>query len=136
MKEAQKLIYRDQLHKSMDLWVPSTVDPSRVESQLQHWLDESHSFAYRNIIQDRINSTYPRFGDHKTLYIVFVSDERRVTLVSTENPKPVETCPICYETDSVVRQTLPCGHTFHLHCVEQWLRKNNTCPMCRCKINV
>jgi hypothetical protein len=58
------------------------------------------------------------------------------SLVSTEDAKPVETCPICYETDSVIRQTLSCGHTFHLHCVEQWLRKNSTCPMCRCKISV
>ncbi|XP_047943220.1 E3 ubiquitin-protein ligase Os06g0535400-like [Salvia hispanica] len=24
-----------------------------------------------------------------------------------------------------------CGHRFHAHCIEAWLRENNTCPLCR-----
>eukprot|EP01068_Selenidium_serpulae_P007784 Selendium_serpulae@DN4803_c0_g1_i1.p1 len=24
-----------------------------------------------------------------------------------------------------------CGHTFHLHCVEEWLQRSRLCPLCR-----
>lgn len=26
---------------------------------------------------------------------------------------------------------LPCDHTFHDSCVAEWLKRNNTCPLCR-----
>ena len=26
---------------------------------------------------------------------------------------------------------LPCGYSFHDECVKSWLKKRNTCPMCR-----
>ena len=29
---------------------------------------------------------------------------------------------------------LPCGHMFHWKCCLTWLKKNNTCPMCRFEI--
>ena len=29
---------------------------------------------------------------------------------------------------------LPCGHMFHWKCCLNWLKKNNTCPMCRFEI--
>ena len=48
-------------------------------------------------------------------------------------------CAICvsdYECDDVQRR-LPCGHLFHLECVDQWILKAATdysrtpgCPMC------
>lgn len=27
--------------------------------------------------------------------------------------------------------TLDCGHDFHSHCIKQWLRQKNTCPICK-----
>lgn len=42
-------------------------------------------------------------------------------------------CPICYEnyTSSDTIIITPCKHEFHLFCLELWLSKNNSCPLCR-----
>lgn len=123
----------------MDLWIPYSVDPRAVQTSLQQWLDDTHHHAYQNIIQDRVNSIYPNLAEHKILYILNVSVERTITLkISPLAPPeaivPVKMCAICHEEDAVVRHTLRCNHTFHLHCIDRWLKDNRTCPMCRTKI--
>jgi hypothetical protein len=43
------------------------------------------------------------------------------------------TCSVCLE-DAVPGDALKktrCGHSFHGDCIDQWLRKNVTCPVCR-----
>ncbi|CAF0746850.1 unnamed protein product [Brachionus calyciflorus] len=47
-----------------------------------------------------------------------------------------EKCTIClneYENSENVRR-LPCMHLFHVNCVDQWLKMNKKCPMCRVDI--
>ena len=45
-----------------------------------------------------------------------------------------ETCAICldeYEEDDGLRE-LPCGHRFHVDCIDEWLtRVNSVCPLCK-----
>jgi E3 ubiquitin-protein ligase RNF115/126 len=45
-------------------------------------------------------------------------------------------CLICLdefgEGDDV--KTLPCLHIYHQKCVEQWLRTDNSCPVCKTPI--
>ena len=45
-------------------------------------------------------------------------------------------CSICLEEISMGAKTilLPCGHMFHSNCILTWLKKNNTCPLCRFEI--
>jgi hypothetical protein len=47
--------------------------------------------------------------------------------------KEEETCTICLcefeQDDNVIK--LPCMHTFHPSCVNQWLKNNCTCPNCK-----
>ena len=50
-------------------------------------------------------------------------------MVSNDNDSGI--CPICYDDVYIVNYTLPCGHTFHKHCLKQWTKKSNTCPICR-----
>ena len=47
-------------------------------------------------------------------------------------------CCICiceYEDEDEVR-VLPCKHSFHADCVDQWLQLNSTCPLCKRDVNV
>lgn len=56
---------------------------------------------------------------------------------SGEEEKPEEECAICMEKlfgkenkEAVVKET-PCGHRYHGKCIEKWLKKHQSCPLCR-----
>ncbi|XP_061347680.1 RING-H2 finger protein ATL39-like [Gastrolobium bilobum] len=43
-------------------------------------------------------------------------------------------CVIClaeYKEKELLRIIPKCGHSFHLSCIDTWLRKQSTCPVCR-----
>lgn len=43
-------------------------------------------------------------------------------------------CSIClgdYKANDRLQQIPMCGHTFHMDCINYWLTKNTTCPLCR-----
>lgn len=44
-------------------------------------------------------------------------------------------CVVCFETYEADQQVveLPCDerHFFHTKCIEDWLKKNNSCPLCK-----
>ncbi|XP_042425677.1 RING-H2 finger protein ATL70-like [Zingiber officinale] len=43
-------------------------------------------------------------------------------------------CSICLsdlKEGEVLRELPECGHSFHLQCVDPWLRSRPTCPLCR-----
>lgn len=45
-------------------------------------------------------------------------------------------CPICLDNLQVhdkIRR-LPCGHPFHVHCIDEWASKANRCPVCNVPI--
>jgi len=48
---------------------------------------------------------------------------------------PIATdCVLCREdfsADPIVRTVTPCGHSFHLTCVDLWFCRQLTCPLCR-----
>ncbi|KAI5647299.1 hypothetical protein M9H77_33304 [Catharanthus roseus] len=46
-------------------------------------------------------------------------------------------CAIClgeYQEKEVLRIMPKCGHSFHLSCIDVWLRKQSTCPVCRLSV--
>lgn len=50
--------------------------------------------------------------------------------------KEGDTCPICYETISLQESVrrLKCMHVYHKKCIDPWLRRKFTCPMCRATV--
>ena len=42
-----------------------------------------------------------------------------------------ELCTICLEDIEEDKSRLPCDHVYHGNCIQQWLQKNCTCPICR-----
>ncbi|KAH7294900.1 hypothetical protein KP509_27G024100 [Ceratopteris richardii] len=47
------------------------------------------------------------------------------------------TCAIClgeYAECDPLRILPQCGHTFHVWCIDAWLRRNASCPVCRIRI--
>lgn len=48
-------------------------------------------------------------------------------------------CSICqdYTTNgvmSIIRE-LPCGHIYHINCIDKWLSDNTKCPLCKWEFN-
>ncbi|GJY42619.1 zinc finger, RING/FYVE/PHD-type containing protein [Tanacetum coccineum] len=53
---------------------------------------------------------------------------------SFELPKDDSTCAIClsdYKPKEALRTIPECNHYFHVDCVDEWLKLNATCPVCR-----
>jgi len=48
-------------------------------------------------------------------------------------PDEHRSCAICLEEfrNGDQQRTLPCFHRFHKACVDQWLRQDSTCPLCK-----
>lgn len=44
-----------------------------------------------------------------------------------------ELCPICHENfvNSKFAKSLPCGHTYHSQCINEWLSRSTKCAVCR-----
>ena len=54
--------------------------------------------------------------------------------------RKMQNCPTCFEplTSGSTNHTVttPCGHLFHINCVQGWIaRGNQTCPQCRSYIS-
>ncbi|EAS06275.2 anaphase-promoting complex subunit 11 RING-H2 finger protein (macronuclear) [Tetrahymena thermophila SB210] len=61
------------------------------------------------------------------------NQEKKVPSLSESQINGKQTCSIClieFNSDEQIRQTI-CNHTFHSQCLNDWLQKNDNCPICR-----
>eukprot|EP00405_Crypthecodinium_cohnii_P021647 CAMPEP_0206471480 /NCGR_PEP_ID=MMETSP0324_2-20121206/31588_1 /ASSEMBLY_ACC=CAM_ASM_000836 /TAXON_ID=2866 /ORGANISM="Crypthecodinium cohnii, Strain Seligo" /LENGTH=148 /DNA_ID=CAMNT_0053945813 /DNA_START=24 /DNA_END=467 /DNA_ORIENTATION=+ len=49
---------------------------------------------------------------------------------------PLPTCSICYEDVCRLQEGLaePCGHSFCITCIKEWIRRCSHCPLCKREI--
>jgi hypothetical protein len=45
-----------------------------------------------------------------------------------------DNCSICLEEITENPEFLPCAHRYHTNCINQWIVRNPTCPMCKISI--
>merc|ERR1712232_390021 len=52
-------------------------------------------------------------------------------------PEEHKSCCVCREDfqEKDEQRTLPCFHRFHRHCVDQWLERSGTCPICKHRVD-
>lgn len=65
--------------------------------------------------------------------------EKVLTLeeIIKQNEKIENNCLICLESlKNEKNKTLECNHIFHTKCLEEWLIKNQTCPLCRSNVEL
>lgn len=65
---------------------------------------------------------------------VYQSRSRQASAESSTRPVEDDTkCMVCMEpfTEGVLLRTLPCLHRYHKSCVDEWLRRKSTCPICK-----
>lgn len=120
----------------MELWIPDTVELGQVEERINKWLqNDKLAHPYQHLIQQRIHSSWPQLHLHQSLYIARVEKKKLIVEKPVEKdckPYKIEKCGICLSEDNVVRHTLPCNHSFHVHCILKWFKNGQkSCPLCR-----
>ena len=61
-----------------------------------------------------------------------------VFTVKENNKSSNNNCPICLSDFEVgeKKSTLPCMHCFHCGCIERWIKKKKSCPICKIDISI
>lgn len=64
--------------------------------------------------------------------------DRNVCCVSLSRQDPEWVCTVCLRSGELTHYTprryikrLPCGHMYHVRCIDRWLLQNVSCPLCR-----
>lgn len=88
-----------------------------------------------------ILSLYIIIGILSFCFFITFSFTSKSQLVVRSPPLPIlndvknEECSICLDIDNTNSWTiLPCCHKFHGQCISIWLQTNQTCPICRIRV--
>jgi hypothetical protein len=74
--------------------------------------------------------TFTRLGIQVNVEEVNV-EEVNVEEVNVEEVEHKEICSVCLDDENCVDCKTSCSHNFHASCLSQWIKRNNSCPMCR-----
>ena len=67
------------------------------------------------------------------------SDIQQLPLVQITEENAEELCCVClqpFEADTQAKQLPACGHLFHSGCIDEWLDKKKTCPLCVTEVHI
>lgn len=75
----------------------------------------------------------PPLPSSEELDAVPVDSDTVLPVVVDMSPIECSIC-LCEYTEGEMLRTLPCQHTFHQKCVDQWLQNHSTCCICRSSV--
>lgn len=94
-----------------------------------------HQISTQGRDMERSESNAWREALERTIMVEKVAEP--VSYGSSEAVAKCIDCAICLEDfeNGELCQIFPvCNHIFHYSCIQHWLKKNMTCPICRCSI--
>ncbi|CAN4085099.1 unnamed protein product [Withania somnifera] len=71
-----------------------------------------------------------------SLVIAFWSSKYTIVQKQDNNCVHHLTCVICLGEGEPRQVLSSCGHGFHSHCIDYWLKINSICPLCRIPVPV
>ena len=63
-----------------------------------------------------------------------LNEMRNISTLENVEEETDEVCVICHQPitrNQMIRKLNSCSHQFHIHCIDEWLSSNRTCPTCR-----
>ena len=113
-------------------WNPAVEDQAVARAHRQGQLERVDVFVFQMapFDEERVTRTLD-------LHVRDVQLRKRLLMVSLKTasgngPELPEQCAICLcPQHRNTRIKLPCGHSFHVTCIDQWRLRSSTCPTCR-----
>lgn len=91
---------------------------------------------------NQVSPDFARDADYFSKYATTPSVPTNVAPIAIPARKAfdVQDCAICLEplnANDKLTKCCQCGHCFHKACLDEWLKENQTCPLCRkrCKLD-
>ncbi|KAI8872338.1 hypothetical protein GQ42DRAFT_75451 [Ramicandelaber brevisporus] len=124
---AHYLLTSDNIHRLL-----SPAKPTPLELQDHSEINDEHDAGNDDNVHEKalcacINSSGNNDEQCEAIELRVLEHE------SADDVDAQEQCSIClcdHEVGQTVRQ-LPCGHVFHLECIDRWLVISATCPCCK-----
>ncbi|VFQ85973.1 unnamed protein product [Cuscuta campestris] len=86
---------------------------------------------YEEEVYDSVDGIIPNFvRSNRGMTAAEISRLEKVTQIGGEGG----TCSVClddFSAGDLITPLTPCSHSFHAGCIEIWLRKSRSCPVCR-----
>jgi hypothetical protein len=130
--------------EELSVWAPPEISNASLCVKVNEWMRLNPTKPpYERFIQDYISSQWLGWWHLKIEHKVTINKQERLSIPVTPphyetglpEPPPVEdVCPICHNTLGADLYALACGHGYHTMCIHTWLRRANTCPMCRATV--
>lgn len=111
-------------------------------------INNANTSANANIIMNRFYSIYYNSNRNTHLERNMITIEKldrlcplrckKLNNIVIKNSDELDECCICKDKFNYneLHRILPCKHTFHAHCIEDWIIRNKKCPLCRYELQI
>jgi len=97
--------------------------------------DEIDNMTYEELLERYPNNPIPASSSAVAELPVYSHEPASAGLDSGTSGTSVDVqdCSVCLESfqKSEILKVLPCLHRFHADCIDNWLRRNGNCPICK-----